>query len=758
MVSRILLISVGLPWAGSTSIVYEHLHELLDEPSCKDAACALTVRLADLGVGSYELDTEIRHANASLSADAQRLYFSVSTPHLSSMKYLRLHGFSMQTHTPVTSASPVGTTPMVHRRSTFPVPPDAFAEAIISDGFASAIDKATGEAARAVTVISFHIGPSPCVCVARGGEVLVLFDVKMFFRNMFFLLNLGNRNEGLRSSLSPLMLWIIRVAETSAFDFGVLHLFAPSHHRWWFDDLARDFAGDKFSDRKRVEQWIVAANEPSAATAAMYLTDTSLATGARVLVSVSSGAESPMIMYTVQSLKAGPMHMFPVLHKRVVSRTWILSAFELLALSAAELFYTGKGCTGFADEVCRSVLDSQSLVNRASVLAGFGKVREEWSEYLKSLPSEASGILGISPLERERRWSAWRHDLHLASAILSIVEKLKSLSNETDESISLISRSQAGLSFSRDVLASAQAMLESAVLHEFGSDIDSSAPLVIGGVAAFNLRLVGTIRERTALSDVRVTNLPDGSLSALGGLWTVVPPPWGSHAWAHTTPIAVGPFLIPLRSWHIAIKPVRANLDPVAMTALLEAGAVLVRMRSSQALSEYPSWQPILSLPRTRENAERLVSGSSSFWFEKLTLLVATSSELSCCCARASGAGPLTPFTALACEATPELLSQFGWVHALQAGRIHVKAVSPEVDPWLFRVIDQVRLQTGVPGVIESRYSLRAYGAPLVDPVEAFEQLLLNNVLSGVLVQDALLYSSRHRSISRLLASSMNLN
>jgi hypothetical protein len=80
------------------------------------------------------------------------------------------------------------------------------------------------------------------------------------------------------------------------------------------------------------------------------------------------------------------------------------------------------------------------------------------------------------------------------------------------------------------------------------------------------------------------------------------------------------------------------------------------------------------------------------------------------------------------------------------------------VDPWLFRVIDQVRLQTGVPGVIESRYSLRAYGAPLVDPVEAFEQLLLNNVLSGVLVQDALLYSSRHRSISRLLASSMNLN
>jgi len=270
---------------------------------------------------------------------------------------------------------------------------------------------------------------------------------------MFFLLNLGNRNEGLRSSLSPLMLWIIRVAETSAFDFGVLHLFAPSHHRWWFDDLARDFAGDKFSDRKRVEQWIVAANEPSAATAAMYLTDTSLATGARVLVSVSSGAESPMIMYTVQSLKAGPMHMFPVLHKRVVSRTWILSAFELLALSAAELFYTGKGCTGFADEVCRSVLDSQSLVNRASVLAGFGKVREEWSEYLKSLPSEASGILGISPLERERRWSAWRHDLHLASAILSIVEKLKSLSNETDESISLLGRSQAGLSFSRDVLA-----------------------------------------------------------------------------------------------------------------------------------------------------------------------------------------------------------------------------------------------------------------------------------------------------------------
>jgi hypothetical protein len=87
-----------------------------------------------------------------------------------------------------------------------------------------------------------------------------------------------------------------------------------------------------------------------------------------------------------------------------------------------------------------------------------------------------------------------------------------------------------------------------------------------------------------------------------------------------------------------------------------------------------------------------------------------------------------------------------------------VKAVSPEVDPWLFRVIDQVRSQTGVPGVIESRYSLRAYGAPLVDPVEAFEQLLLNNVLSGVLVQDAQLYSPRHRSISRLLASSMNLN
>jgi hypothetical protein len=62
-------------------------------------------------------------------------------------------------------------------------------------------------------VISFHIGPSPCICIARGGMVLLLLDMKMIFRNRYFLLNLQGRDEGFRSSLVQLMVWVLRSAQ-----------------------------------------------------------------------------------------------------------------------------------------------------------------------------------------------------------------------------------------------------------------------------------------------------------------------------------------------------------------------------------------------------------------------------------------------------------------------------------------------------------------------------------------------------------------
>ena len=700
------------------------------------------MHITDLDVGSYALDTEIVHANGS--AYALRSYFSVSTLHLSSMKYLGPPGVSMQPQP--TSASPQDPNT---RRNTFPVPPDAFAATVISDSFAAAIDKVTGESIAGVTVISFHIGPCPCVCIARGGEVSILLDMKTFFRNRYFQLNLANRNEGFQSSLVPLMSWLIRAADARYFDFGVMHFFSFSHERWWFDDLAREFTpgldADGTNALGHVGQWILAGVEPTAATAATYLTGTQL-TGARVLVSVASGTESTMIMYKTESLQIVPAHP-AILQKVVVSQLWSTSAFELLALAAADLFE--KDCD-YVDRVCRSRIESDFLVSRASVLASFGKIRTEWQEYLNLVLSEPFWF--ESTLDRQKRWSTWGHDIDLVHLMVKVIEDLKQLSNISDSSISLHSQSNESRSFSLDILASAEAMLEFAVWQEFGKEIDSSTPLVVGGVVSSNLRLVNAIRERSGVSDVRVIELSAGSLSALGGLWTVVPPPLGSNPWSHRVPSAMQPFLIPLRSWHASVKPVQAKIDACATSFLLQLGAMLGRARNSQALSEHPSWQSILSLPLSLESAKLVIGQSSPFWFEKLTLLVPTWSDLACCCSESSAAGLLTPYTTLACAVAPKLLESFGWVQEIHAGIIHVKAVSSEVDPWLVRVIEAIQRDSGLPGIIEGRLWHRNDNTPMLDPavMDALGRLPSNKALTGVIYEDVL-YSTRHTSISRLL-------
>jgi hypothetical protein len=179
---------------------------------------------------------------------------------------------------------------------------------------------------------------------------------------------------------------------------------------------------------------------------------------------------------------------------------------------------------------------------------------------------------------------------------------------------------------------------------------------------------------------------------------------------------------------------------------------MLGRARNSQALSEHPSWQSILSLPLSLESAKLVIGQSSPFWFEKLTLLVPTWSDLACCCSESSAAGLLTPYTTLACAVAPKLLESFGWVQEIHAGIIHVKAVSSEVDPWLVRVIEAIQRDSGLPGIIEGRLWHRNDNTPMLDPavMDALGRLPSNKALTGVIYEDVL-YSTRHTSISRLL-------